>query len=260
MKSIIMILKNFKLTFFSILCLIIFITSTIQAAEYYADIQINVDTAGYVTIEGKSNYPDLIIENTENYTSKTQSLWTLNISINKIFSDFVYSIRLPENTMINSLKSSGSTLIGEESGNLIINGFGTNKPLSIIVTYQIEKFDESIEPLGLDLFSILLIGIIIVLTFILLLVLFFMDKKRISLEKQHNVEISQKNLKGLNERQKQILKLLQESQSALTQTEIQRHLHLPKASVSRNIRRLELKGLIEKEHIGMSNLIRLKKP
>jgi uncharacterized membrane protein len=34
---------------------------------------------------------------------------------------------------------------------------------------------------------------------------------------------------------------------------------MPKASVSRNIRRLELKGLIEKEQIGMSNIIRLKK-
>ena len=68
------------------------------------------------------------------------------------------------------------------------------------------------------------------------------------------------NLRGLNDRQKNIVKLLTVSKRALTQTEIQHELDIPKAAVSRNIRGLELKGLIEKEQIGMSNLIRLKKP
>ena len=46
---------------------------------------------------------------------------------------------------------------------------------------------------------------------------------------------------------------------SMTQTEIQKQLSIPKSAVSRNIGALELKGLIEKETIGMSNLIRLKK-
>jgi uncharacterized membrane protein len=45
----------------------------------------------------------------------------------------------------------------------------------------------------------------------------------------------------------------------MTQTDIQKELKIPKAAVSRNILGLERKGLIEKEQIGMSNLIRLKK-
>ncbi|GAG42324.1 unnamed protein product, partial [marine sediment metagenome] len=45
-----------------------------------------------------------------------------------------------------------------------------------------------------------------------------------------------------------------------TQVEIEKELDIPKAAVSRNVHSLEIKGLIEIEKIGMSNLIRLKKP
>jgi len=55
------------------------------------------------------------------------------------------------------------------------------------------------------------------------------------------------------------MNLLIDKKTPLTQTDIQKQLNIPKAAVSRNIQRLELKGLIEKEQIGMSNLIRLKK-
>jgi uncharacterized membrane protein len=55
------------------------------------------------------------------------------------------------------------------------------------------------------------------------------------------------------------MQLLLERNISLTQTDIQKELQIPKASVSRNIHGLERKGLIEKEPIGMSNLIRLKK-
>ena len=233
---------------------------SIQATEFYADLEIVVDNAGFVSIKGETNYPDLIVENTEEYTSKVKSLWTLNISLKENFSDFIFSIILPENTEINSIFSSGKTRIGEESGSLIITGYGSNEPLSITVQYQTEKLSEQRGFFGLDLFSLILISIIIILIVSFFIVLLFYNQvnKRLILEKDE--VISHKNLKGLNERQQKIMKLLQDANSALTQTEIQRELDMPKASVSRNISRLELKGLIEKEQIGMSNLIRLKKP
>ena len=64
---------------------------------------------------------------------------------------------------------------------------------------------------------------------------------------------------GLSDRQKKIMELLLQKNRPLSQSMIQKELDLPKAAVSRNITSLELKGLIEKEKIGMSNLIRLKK-
>ena len=92
------------------------------------------------------------------------------------------------------------------------------------------------------------------------MVLFFIDKKeKPKIGEKTKEDDSQISYKGLNERQKKIIHLLIESNRPLTQTEIQRTLGIPKAAVSRNIRGLEIKGLIEKEQIGMSNLIRLKK-
>lgn len=233
---------------------------SIQATEYYADLEIIVDNAGFVSIDGETNYPDLIVENTEEYTSKIKSLWTLNISLKENFSDFIFSIILPENAEINSIFSSGKTRIGEESGSLIITGYGRNKPFSITVQYQTEKLLDQSGFFGLDLFSLFFISIIILLIVSFVLVLLFYHPSKKQLIPKNNEDISHKKLKGLNERQQKIMNLLQETNSALTQTEIQRELDMPKASVSRNIRRLELKGLIEKEQIGMSNLIRIKKP
>jgi preprotein translocase subunit SecG len=232
----------------------------VRATEFYADLEIVVDNAGYVSIDGETNYPNLMVKDSEEFTYKEQSLWTLNISMKENFSDFVFSITLPDNTEINSVLSSATTRIGEESGNLIITGYGTNQPLSIVVLYQTDKLTEESRFFGLDFLSLFLISIIIILTVTFFVVLLFYNNitKQPILNKNENS--SQKSLKGLNERQQQIMNLLLNVNSALTQTEIQRELDMPKASVSRNIRRLELKGLIEKEQIGMSNLIRLKKP
>ena len=244
----------------SAVLLIVLLASSIQAAELYGDVEITLDDGGYVTIGGVTNYPDLIIENTAQYTSKQQSLWTFNITKNETFSDYVYSVQLPKNSEIYSISSSGSFIIREESGNLIIEGFGINESLSIVILYQTEKYLETSGLFGLDMFSIILIIIIVVLIVSFFAVLFFFDKRIQPTLFQKKDDDFEGKLKGLNERQKKILTLLRESSIGLTQTDIQRELNMPKASVSRNIRRLELKGLIEIEHIGMSNLIRLKKP
>jgi len=231
-----------------------------QAINLFADLEITVDNAGFVNIEGNTNYPDLIVENSEKYTSKIQSLWTLNITKNVTFSDFIFSITLPEHAEIRSISSSGSTLISEESGNLVIKGYGSNKSLSILIEYQTNKILETVGTFGLDIFSLVLIVTIFVLIICFLITLFLGDKREKQTFSQKRDNVPQHELKGLNDRQKKILTFLQESNIALTQTDIQRELQMPKASISRNIRRLELKGLIEKEQIGMSNLIRLKKP
>ena len=63
----------------------------------------------------------------------------------------------------------------------------------------------------------------------------------------------------LPERQKQIMQLLQKENKPMTQAQIRKKLNYSKASASRNINSLELKGLITKEEIGATNLIKLKR-
>ena len=251
--------KNIVLTLLSIFLIVSFFLPLTQAVEYYADLEITVDNAGFVSIEGNTNYPNLLIEDAEEYTSKTQNLWTLNITKNVTFTDYLFSIVLPEHAEIKSVSSSGSTLITQQSDNLIVEGYGNNESLSIVVQYQTQKNLKTDTFFGLDIFSLILIGIIIMLTICFFIVLFFVDKQEKQIFFHKKNRHLQHEFKGLNDRQKKILNLLKQSNVALTQTDIQRELQMPKASVSRNIRRLELKGIIEKEQIGMSNIIRLKK-
>jgi uncharacterized membrane protein len=164
---------------------------------------------------------------------------------------------LPKGSSINYIKSSGSIHIEESLGNLIVRGFGENESLSIVIQYQIEKRENSLLPENI-IYLFLFSAIIIVC--ILLLVLLFKEKKMKGIRPIVYTKKPLGDLKGLNHRQKQIMQILHERNTSLTQTDIQKELQIPKASISRNIRGLEQKGLIEKEQIGMSNLIRLKKP
>jgi uncharacterized membrane protein len=236
---------------FLIILFIIFLPS-ISAKDYYADVTIDVDSSGFVTINGITNHPDLLVENTEIYTSKKQSYWLLNITKDDVFSDFLYDLILPKGSSINYIKSSGFIGIEENKGNLFVRGFGENETFSVLIQYQITKFTEN-QIFKLDFIFISLIFLIIILIIILVCIII---KEKSNIEK---TKLDDNNYKGLNQRQKEIMNLLIDKNTPLTQTEIQRELKIPKAAVSRNIRRLELKGLIEKEQIGMSNLIRIKK-
>jgi uncharacterized membrane protein len=235
----------------TLLILIIYLPTT-SAQDYYADINIDVYSYGFVTIDGTTNYPDLLAKDTEVYTLKKQSYWFLNITKDGDFSDFVYVLTLPKGASINYIKNTGFIRIEEDQGKLIINGFGENEIFSIKVQYQIGKSTKK-ESIKVDPILLFLLTIIIVL--IAILIGIFVKERA----KTQNQKKDGYNFKGLNQRQKQIMKLLIDRKTPLTQTDIQRELNIPKAAVSRNVRGLELKGLIEKEQIGMSNLIRLKK-
>lgn len=240
-----------------IFLLIIFYMPCLSGQQYYADILIDVDSSGFVTIEGSTNHPDLLIKDTEQYTSKKQSYWLLNITKDDIFSEYVFVVSFPEDSSINFIGSDGSIRIEEEQGDLIVKGFGENKTFSVIVQYQIEKVDDSAESNGENQITNILLLIII---FISIITLVFLNYSKFFKKPDENFEdVKDYNLKGLNERQKKIMELLIERKRPLTQTEIQKELKIPKAAVSRNIRTLQRKGLIEKEQTGMSNLITLKK-
>jgi len=224
----------------------------------YADLSIDVDASGFVTIKGVTNYPNLLVNNSPMYTIKEQEYWVLNITTDMVFSDAIYKLFLPEGSSINYIRSSGFFSIKEHDGRLVVNGVGENITLSVVVQYQLEKSVSEIS-ISLDdavfVVLLLLIGILM----IALIVLYLNERK-----KTHGDSLLKKNaaintMKGLSQRQQEIMTLLQERQRPLTQTDIQKELGIPKAAVSRNIHGLERKGLIEKEQIGMSNLIRLKK-
>jgi len=114
---------NFSL-FALIFLLLICSSPSVRSDSYYADLAIDVDSSGFVTIDGVTNYPDLLVQDSQEYTSKKQSYWLLNITKNEIFSEYAYVITLPKSSSINYLKSTGSIRIEEELGNLLVKGYG----------------------------------------------------------------------------------------------------------------------------------------
>jgi len=212
------------------------------ALDYYADVNINVDKDGFVTIQGKTNSPGLLVDNTNIYTSKNKGYWMLNITTENQFSDFIYRLNLPPSASINYIKGSGSFRIEHKLRSFSIIGLGENKPLSIIVQYNMEKKTD---------FGIYLL----LLSIAIIIFLFLLRITKANLSRKEKQSI---NLDGLSARQKKIMNLLIEKKKPLTQKYIQTELKLPKASVSRNIRTLELRNKITKEDAGMSNIIKLR--
>ncbi|UCD13274.1 MAG: MarR family transcriptional regulator [Thermoplasmatales archaeon] len=246
--------------FFTLLLLLTIIyLPSVLADDYYADITIDIDNSGFVTIDGITNHPDLLAEDTEVYTSKKQSYWLLNITKDEIFSDYIFVLTLPQDSSINYIRSSGSIRIEEELGDLVVKGFGQNESFFIIVQYQVKKSLGDKGLMDIDT-SLIMVALILILGLFLIIILVSINKRKhlITDEKPTKVSIEY-NLSGLTDRQKKIMELLIERNKPLTQTEIQQELKIPKAAVSRNIHSLEIKGLIEKEKIGMSNLIKIKK-
>jgi len=250
--------KILYLTMIFFIILSVFCIPSTNAENYYANIEISVNENGYVTIEGTTNHPDLIVDNTEMYTSKKQSQWELNISKNEVFSDFIYSLKLPKGSALNNISSSSPLQIKADDNNLIINGYGKNESFSLVVQYTINKTEEEVSTFDWNVLLILVFLIFVVFIYLIYTIVYGKGKNFVDSEKKTDDYLDY-DFRGLSSRQKSIMNLLIESDRILTQAEIQKELDIPKAAVSRNIHSLEIKGLIEIEKVGMSNLIRLKK-
>ena len=237
------------------ICLVAFtVSQTLSAQELYADLTIDITDSGFVTINGITNYPDLLTVDNQNYTSKTQENWFLNITKDEIFSEFIFKVLLPPSSTIFNVNSSGTIWIGEESDRLVVYGLGQNESISLLINYQLSKSSNERDS-SFNIKINLVFSILIFIIIVLIILNVYRSYKKRKVVGKNNFE----QLKGLTERQKQIMKVLNESSEPLTQTRIKKILNMPNSAVSRNIHSLERKGLIEIEKAGMANFVRVKK-
>lgn len=233
--------------------LVIFLQSSF-AQTYYADIIVDVNEKGSTSITGLSTIPEIQTPlTTDIYTSKKGSYWVLNISTNHSINSFVFEVILPPGAHINYLKTTPSFRLEEKDGRLKIIGSGNNKPLEIIVQYKVTPQNQS--PHYLFLFGVFVIlGIFFgtIINFI-----FFRrksrknDKKKImTLEKEYDMSF-------LTPRQQDIMNILIKEKK-ITQKELEERIQIPKSSISRNLKTLQIKGYIRKEQVGTTNYLILK--
>ena len=261
--------------------------------NYYADIQIYVENDGSTTILGNTDFP--LFKNStdvQTFTSKDANLWTLNISTTEVFENFVFELNLPENANVNYIKTTPNFRIETENDRIKIIGIGEDKPFTLLVQYKINHVNKLFSEKNI------LFGLIILFIVSLLIVIFVgfrivkklklnlrdeieklkkratnatntklhtnnkEQKKEQKIEKVENLKIKEKeknkiDLSLFSPRQQDIIKILEEK-GKITQKELETIMKIPKSSVSRNIQTLVIKGIIQKESVGLTNYISLK--
>jgi len=84
------------------------------------------------------------------------------------------------------------------------------------------------------------------------------EEKSIEEKKEKKRHVKESILKMLDENEKKIISMLEDSDMEITQAYIHKTLDIPKASLSKIINRLEHRNLIEKKKEGRTNWIKLK--
>lgn len=265
-----------KKSFFSIFyfILFLFLLNNIFAQTYYADIDIYVENDGKVTIKGLTNYePYQNILNSQQFTSKNGEYWILDLNSNETFDSYLFNLYLPNGAVLNYIKTTKNIKFDEKDGKKLIIGKDINKQFRLLAQYKILDDTKTGQT---SLFSnqvllFVIIGMFFLLMVLLIIIYFNLRIKHIISNKNNNNNSNNTISNDINEeiikekydysilpqRQKDIINILKEK-SKITQKELENLMQIPKSSVSRNLRTLEIKGIIEKEQIGQTNYISLK--
>lgn len=249
-------MRKLLFKFIVLISLLALLSSFSFAVEYYADVELDIRENGELVMSGLTNHPSL--EGfTQEFTSKKGSLWTLDISLNESFEDYVFAVHLPDGASLTYVKGKNIN-IATSDNHVVVKGFASNAPFSIFAQYKLSSVSNlnfSARNVGLGLAGLIL--------FIFVGWLLVKNKAVKStrlnqeVESRHKLEkhFDDSRLDDLSERQLAIMKLLKKG--SLTQKSIEKTLNLPKSSISRNIESLRRRGLIKKEHKGLVNRISL---
>jgi hypothetical protein len=229
-----------------------FILPSAYAQQYYADVIFDVHTDGSVDISGSTNHPSIYpASGIDDFTSKNKRFWVLNISIEDDFSQYIVEIKFPVGASLNYFKASNVLSIVDDDGRIVVIITGTQEPMQFLAQYS---FDEDINSswswLTLD---VLIAVALIIFLFAAVVVLIHLLKTR-SLKKGL---FSERKFSFLTGRQRMIVDMLLKNNGKLTQAVLEKELKIPKSSLSRNVESLVRKGIISKEAVGMSNMLRL---
>lgn len=245
--------------------LFIILTSCVVAEDYYADLELTVDEAGIVHIQGESNYPQFNTERTEYLTSKKGPYWLLNITTKEVFSDYFVSVQFPKNTEINYIQVNGGFRITQEETLKLITT-GEDEPIRIVAQYKLV--------LNKNNNVVIIVGLIILIA-LSGLIIFFKFKKNTSKPLSTTIKTESENHKvdnppinhdvnkdklkllkyTLTENQKLIIDILLEAKEPISQKQILHRSKLPKSTLSRNLDIMEKKNILKKQSRGMVNVI-----
>ena len=234
-------------------------------SDHYADLDIYVDNSGKTTILGLTDYEGLIVSDSHKYTSKNGEMWIFNLSINEVFSEFIYNLNLPTGAQTNYIKTTPEFRITQgDNNNLKIVGLGENRELNILVQYSFVDLEESKFSFFGYFFSYIILGLIIFII-IIFVILKKIRKSKIVLEITSDVEELEEKIVGcdysklnLNQRQLEIIKIIKKY-GEISQKNLEEEMNIPKSSISRNLQSMSAKNIIMIKKNGITNIVSLLK-
>ncbi len=239
------------------LIFILFLLIPVSYAQNYADITIEVFENGAITIEGTTNYPQLQnITSSQEFTTKKGKFWILNITTKENLDTFLFELILPEGSTTNYIKTTPTFRIENKDNKIHLIGTGENKPLTLIVQYQVKPQITTTAQNNLTNFLWLFLIVVILILAITAGIKFSKTNQKEINNKEETSE-SKIDLSILPQRQQDIINILKEK-GKITQKQLENLMQIPKSSVSRNVKTLEIKHIIEKQQIGNTNYLSLK--
>ena len=250
---------------FIVIFTILMIMFPISAIDYYGDFVIDVKENGEVSIKGDTNHENFQdIAKSQKFTKKNEEQWILNISSPEHFEYYIYEIHLPKGTEIDYIEDKSRVKVFKRD-QLIVLGENSDDPLNIIVKYRLGESGEE---------TYFLLG------FILLVILFtsswFYCKRKKKTEsdntkkekqpikeepkveeKDEDDSIKKIDISIYPQRQQDIMSIVEEKEK-ISQKQLEDIMEIPSSSTSRNVKALELKGILGKEKIGQTNYLYLK--
>ncbi len=155
---------------------------------------------------------------------------------------------MPKNIQINYINSPNPVRITNKDNRIQIISTGQDQNIQIKIQYKKNNFKETYNYFWVGL----IFGIIATMCF---LVLFFKNKKHRNNKEPE--QVTDTLLEELSDRQKEIIDILN-SKKIVTQHYLLKELKIPKSSLSRNLKSLETKEIIEIKRYGITNIILLK--
>jgi uncharacterized membrane protein len=220
-------------------------------AAYYADIQADIGADGISTLSGTTNHPALAAGQSNEFTSKEGKYWLFSIDLNEQFSDFVFSILLPEGASIN-YANGPSVHIETENNRIAVKGVGSNGPFFLKIQYSLAAGRKETW-LPFAGYAVLLIALFIAAGYLIL-----RHKKKNSGRSGKPGKpkgLSEKEKASLTERQLAIIGIVEKNNGFISQKKVEEELGIPKSSVSRNVEALVKRGYLKKEEKGMTNML-----
>lgn len=232
----------------------VFGNQDIRAYDMLGQIEFS-ENSGTITIvpkEPRNSYSFTIEYRTPLLTSKQGDDWYFGIlfePLNEI-GNMNVELVLPPNSRIISI--SPEAIISQNQGRLMAEWYfpkleeGSRQELEL-------NYRFGLAPVAPDYSIFLLTAALIIVA-----ILSYFAFRRFAVKKKKKEEHKdyEKILKLLNENERKVIETLLK-ESSLTQKKIQLRTALPKSTLSRTLKRLELRGLVKTSIVGITNIIEL---